>query len=287
MPHQYAAGSASVTAPQMVMGTAQYLAPERTTGGPGSPASDLYSLGIVMYECLVGRPPFDGITAEVMGCHLYRPMPPLPAGLPPAISELFDRLTVKDPAARLADATELSAIARRLRAALAAAPSQVPSESAQPAGPTPRPARKRHPRLPAVAAAAVLAGACGLLASGVLGVPAAGGHAPSAGTTLGSQGTPSRGAAGAPANQGGDRTPGPSPSPDRSARPTRKANPGRSLSASRDASPTPRTSGTTAATTSPTGTGSPSATPTSGSTGSGSVPLPLPSLPGIGVSLSL
>jgi len=65
-------------------------------------------------------PPYDGGTAEVMAGHLYLPLPPLPPGVPPELGELITRLTAKDPAARLANAAELAAVARRLRDILAA-----------------------------------------------------------------------------------------------------------------------------------------------------------------------
>ena len=116
----HAAGSAPITGPGLVMGTTQYMAPERIAGGQATPASDLYALGILIYECLTGLPPYDGGTAEVMAGHLYLPMPPLPAGVPPELDELITRLTAKDPAARLSDAAEVAAIATRLRDALAA-----------------------------------------------------------------------------------------------------------------------------------------------------------------------
>jgi len=116
----HAAGSAPITGPGLVMGTTQYMAPERIAGGQATPASDLYALGILIYECLTGLPPYDGGTAEVMAGHLYLPMPPLPAGVPPELGELITRLTAKDPATRLSDAAEVAAIATRLRDALAA-----------------------------------------------------------------------------------------------------------------------------------------------------------------------
>jgi tRNA A-37 threonylcarbamoyl transferase component Bud32 len=114
----HAAGSAPITDPGLVMGTTQYLAPERIAGGPGTPGSDLYSLGIVMHECLTGVPPFEGTPAEVMAAHLYLLLPPLPAGTPPEAEDLIARLTAKDPSDRLSSAGELSEIAQRLRAAL-------------------------------------------------------------------------------------------------------------------------------------------------------------------------
>jgi hypothetical protein len=115
----HAAGQAPVTGPGLVMGTAQYMAPERIAGGQGSPASDLYALGIVLHECLTGEPPFEGTSADVMAAHLYLPPPPLPAGVPLEVDALLSGLTVKDPARRVSDAGELAELAARLRDALA------------------------------------------------------------------------------------------------------------------------------------------------------------------------
>jgi eukaryotic-like serine/threonine-protein kinase len=111
----YAVGSAPVTGPGLVMGTAQYMAPERIAGARATPASDLYSVGIVIYESLTGLPPYEGTLNEVVAAHLYLPLPPLPANVPAELDELVASLTVKNPAARLADASKLSAAARRLR----------------------------------------------------------------------------------------------------------------------------------------------------------------------------
>jgi eukaryotic-like serine/threonine-protein kinase len=115
----HAAGQAPVTGPNLVMGTTQYMAPERIAGGPGTPASDLYALGIVLHECLTGIPPFEGAPADVMAAHLYLPLPPLPADVPPELDDLVARLTAKDPAARMSDARELAKVAAGLRDAVA------------------------------------------------------------------------------------------------------------------------------------------------------------------------
>jgi serine/threonine-protein kinase len=111
----HAAGQVPVTGPGLVMGTTQYMAPERIAGNPGTAASDLYALGIVLHECLTGVPPHDGTAAEVMAAHLYMPLPPLPADVPPELDVLVDRLTTKDPARRISDARELADLAARLR----------------------------------------------------------------------------------------------------------------------------------------------------------------------------
>jgi eukaryotic-like serine/threonine-protein kinase len=111
----HAAGQVPVTSPGLVMGTTQYMAPERIAGNQGTAASDLYALGIVLHECLTGMPPHDGTAAEVMAAHLYLPLPPLPADVPAELDVLVDRLTTKDPAKRISDARELAELAARLR----------------------------------------------------------------------------------------------------------------------------------------------------------------------------
>jgi len=58
-------GGAPLTSTEVLVGTPAYLAPERAAGGPATPASDLYSLGVVGYECLTGAPPFRGSALEV------------------------------------------------------------------------------------------------------------------------------------------------------------------------------------------------------------------------------
>ena len=70
----------NMTATGMVMGTAQYLSPEQAVGKPATPLSDLYSLGIIAYEALVGHRPFTGPTAvDIAVAHVNNPVPPLPA----------------------------------------------------------------------------------------------------------------------------------------------------------------------------------------------------------------
>jgi serine/threonine-protein kinase len=126
----HAAGSAPITAPGVVMGTSLYMAPERIAGGPGTPASDLYSLGIVMWECLAGRPPFAGSAADVMAAHLHQAMPPLPGWVPGPLRDTVAGMTAKDPGNRVSDAGLLAVHVRSLQAAgagtAAAGTGQVP-----------------------------------------------------------------------------------------------------------------------------------------------------------------
>ena len=111
----YAAGSAPITQTGMLMGTPAYLAPERAEGGPATPASDLYSLGVVGYQCLTGAPPFRGTPVEVATAHRLRALPALPPSVPAGVAALVAELTAKDPAARPASAGEVARRAGLLR----------------------------------------------------------------------------------------------------------------------------------------------------------------------------
>jgi len=96
----------------VVMGTPAYLSPERLDGRPPSPATDLYSLGVTLYECLSGKRPFVGDTNEVVRKHREEPVPPLNVpDCPKALENLVYELMEKDPTKRPASALE---VAKRL-----------------------------------------------------------------------------------------------------------------------------------------------------------------------------
>jgi hypothetical protein len=120
----YAAGSAPLTRTGALIGTPAYLAPERVTGASAGPACDLYSLGIVAYECLTGAQPFAGTPMEVALAHQYQSLPPLPPAVPLPVAALVAELTARDPAGRPVDAGEVAARAARLRDALNGAQAQ-------------------------------------------------------------------------------------------------------------------------------------------------------------------
>jgi eukaryotic-like serine/threonine-protein kinase len=111
----HAIGSAPVTITGVVMGTAEYLAPERIAGAPAGPASDLYALGIVAYQCLAGAPPFTGEPLDVACAHRDRPVPPLPPSVSAGVTALVMQLLAKDPAWRPGSAAEVAHRAGRLR----------------------------------------------------------------------------------------------------------------------------------------------------------------------------
>jgi len=174
----------------MIACTPAYLAPECAAGGPATPAADVYSLGVVAYECLVGHPPFTGAPLEVVCANRDLPLPPLPGTVPAGVAGLVAELTAKDPAGR-PSAGEAAARAVRLLGGLAGGSTGVPPSPAAGPGPTlaeiplPRPpdgrrGRRRDPRrragralLPgaAVVLLGVLAGLLGILASGPSGTP--------------------------------------------------------------------------------------------------------------------
>jgi eukaryotic-like serine/threonine-protein kinase len=111
----HAVGSAPLTSTGMVMGTPGYIAPERVAGAQAGPASDLYALGIVAYECLTGSRPFSGGALEVAIAHRDRPLPPLPASVPAEVTAFVMMLTAKDPAWRPGNAADVAHQAARLR----------------------------------------------------------------------------------------------------------------------------------------------------------------------------
>jgi serine/threonine-protein kinase len=129
-----------LTATGAVLGTASYLSPEQAAGKGATSASDVYSLGVVAYQCLAGRRPFEGNNpVEIAMRHMSEPPPPLPRDVPPAVRDIVLRAMAKEPTDRWPSAAHLSAVARR---AAAGGPTAAPSSPAPPSqsGPAPAPA---------------------------------------------------------------------------------------------------------------------------------------------------
>ncbi len=111
----HVAGHSPDTGPVILLGTPAYLAPELVAGSPPTPASDMYALGIVAYECLTGSPPFAGTPSEVAQAHRDLPMPSLPASVPSEVAALVAELTAKDDAGLPARASDIARRAGYLR----------------------------------------------------------------------------------------------------------------------------------------------------------------------------
>ncbi|MDR1189234.1 MAG: protein kinase [Bifidobacteriaceae bacterium] len=104
-------GQLALTDTGKVMGTAQYLAPEQALGNPATPAGDLYSLGVIAYEALVGRRPFRGANYVAIALAQVNELPPpLPGSVERSLAALVMRLLDKDPAARPAGGDELAGL---------------------------------------------------------------------------------------------------------------------------------------------------------------------------------
>jgi hypothetical protein len=110
-----------LTAAGSVLGTASYLSPEQASGSVATPASDVYSLGVVAYQCLAGHRPFEGENPLEIAMKHVREVPrALPADIPPIVRSIVERAMAKDPAARWPTAATLAAVTRQAAATLGA-----------------------------------------------------------------------------------------------------------------------------------------------------------------------
>lgn len=105
-----------LTATGQVMGTVQYLSPEQASGHPASPTTDIYSLGIVAYECLAGRRPFTGESQVAIAMAQINETPPdLPVTVSEPVRNLVYACIAKNPADRPPTAAHLARAANALR----------------------------------------------------------------------------------------------------------------------------------------------------------------------------
>jgi eukaryotic-like serine/threonine-protein kinase len=287
-----AALAAHLTQSGMVIGTAQYVSPEQATARPVTAATDIYSLGVVAYECLAGRPPFTAETALALAlAHVNDRPPQLPDDVPPQVAALVGQMMAKDPASRPASAQVVADRATALKdtsvsgeggwatgsAELAdpsawyrdPGPASPASPASSAAGTAPMaPAGARRPRSRRSAALVVTTGVAAAAVAGVIAVVVASRHPATAST--------SPPATSSPAHQPtrpspttyrqpgivDQTTPGPQravPPPPRTQHapptPTRSATPSSPPSSPASSSPPPTT-------TSPSPTGTPTPTPT-------------------------
>jgi serine/threonine-protein kinase len=124
------AGASEMTETGSIMGTAQYLSPEQAQGQRVGTASDLYSIGVVLYEMLTGRVPFEGESAVSIALkHVSEQPPPLRDFRPdvhPRLEQAVGRALLKDPSQRYASADEFIAALEQARAAIASGDNGAP-----------------------------------------------------------------------------------------------------------------------------------------------------------------
>lgn len=140
-----AASSSTMTRTGSILGTAHYLSPEQAMGEPVGPASDIYSLGVVLYEMLTGELPYDaetpiGIAMKHVNGHLKEPIEVDPS-IPKGINAITMRMLARNPEDRYPDTAELIADLGRV------------SEGFEPSGTTTRQMTRRTTRpMPAAGA---------------------------------------------------------------------------------------------------------------------------------------
>jgi serine/threonine protein kinase/Tfp pilus assembly protein PilF len=109
---------AQMTMAGIVVGTVSYMAPEQALGRPVDHRVDLFSLGVVLFELLTGRMPFDGTTPTEIIDHILHEVPPPPSqymtGIPPALDAVVARALEKDPAFRYQSASEMARDLRQI-----------------------------------------------------------------------------------------------------------------------------------------------------------------------------
>jgi len=150
-----------------VMGTASYLAPELILGEPATPATDLYALGVVAYQCLAGKRPFEATTPlSVALKHVQEQPPPLPAGVPAEARDLVMVALAKEAGGRWPDATAMA------EAAWAAAEGMPVPQPATTGGQTVNLSAPSGPAATGPAAAGPTAGGSAVTGPAVTGPPA-------------------------------------------------------------------------------------------------------------------
>jgi serine/threonine-protein kinase len=136
-------GASQMTEVGSIVGTAQYLSPEQARGEPVDPRSDLYSLGIVMYELLTGSVPFTGDSpVEIAMKHLSATAPPpseVREGVPRELDLVVMRALAKDPDDRYASAEEMDADLERIQRGLGVSPRTTEAATAVIAAPSAMP----------------------------------------------------------------------------------------------------------------------------------------------------
>ena len=134
------AGASQMTEAGSIMGTAQYLSPEQARGAPVTASSDLYSIGIVLYEMLTGKVPFNGDSAIEIAMKHLNELPKPPSKTRPEIPEELDQVVLralsKAPEDRYQTAEEFAEDLHRVEAGLPLAPETAEAATAILTAPT-------------------------------------------------------------------------------------------------------------------------------------------------------
>jgi serine/threonine-protein kinase len=127
--------SGSLTVSGTAFGSPKYMSPEQVTGQKADGRSDIFSLGVVLYEMLVGRPPFNGDDLNAILYQVLNGAPPLPSTFNPALPHGFDRVVAhalaKNPDKRFQTAAELAVALRKCRRLAKVAKRNQEAEAAQ------------------------------------------------------------------------------------------------------------------------------------------------------------
>jgi len=116
---QEGASQRALTAAGMVCGTPAYISPEQVLGQDADARSDLYAVGVLLYEGLTGKRPFSGdLALDVLQAHVSAPLPDLPEDFPDSLQALLEQALAKEPGERFSSATEMAEAVRDARDSL-------------------------------------------------------------------------------------------------------------------------------------------------------------------------